>query len=335
MKIYLHGRDNMGWSIDSDHMNTKKFLKDIGHTITNNILRAELVHSVWWNQLLEKKYYLLRFKRRVIATATNEIRPDNPDYLKAKKFVTLWIAPSIRQFEVLRKDGVNVAYQPFYVDEKVFRKHEKSKEELANLLGIHYGIIKDKLLIGSFQRDTLGADLMSPKWQKSPETLIQILSLLPARDKWLLILAGPRRHFIINECEKKRIPYLYYGVKPLQKLDDITLNNLDQEKMALLYNLIDCYIVTSKSEGGPKAILEASFSKTFLFSTNVGFASDILDECCIYDNSNTVVNYLCQLIKQQNADFFEERIMRNFVNVNEVCSYKVMRERWNRIYEKI
>lgn len=168
----------------------------------------------------------MRFKRKIIATATNKIDPDNRDYLRAKKWVTLWIAPSKKQFDTLKADGVNVAYQPFYVDEKVFRKLDKSRIEIATLLGIDFGLIKDKFLIGSFQRDTLGTDMKSPRWQKGPELLVEILSSLPDKDRWVLVLAGPRRHFIINECEKNGIPYYYYGLKPTTGVDDIGVNTL-------------------------------------------------------------------------------------------------------------
>ncbi len=335
MQIYLHGRDKMGWSIDSDLMHTEKLLKGIGHCITKNFIKAEVVHSVWWNQLLARRNYFLRIKSKVIAVATNRIGPDNKEYLKAKKSVTLWIAPSRRQFDILEADGVHVAYQPFYVDENVFRRFDKSRREIAALLGIDFDLIKNKFLIGSFQRDTLGSDLISPKWQKGPELLIDILSSLPDKDRWLLLLAGPRRHFIINECEKKGIPYYYYGVKPIRGIDDISTNTLGQQKMPLLYNLIDCYIVTSKSEGGPKAITEACFCKTLIFSTDVGLSSDILDRRCIFRNINTIATTLSQLINANNKDYFKNLNINNFEKANSLCSFEIMKERWRQIYGEI
>lgn len=335
MRIYLHGRDGIGWSIDSDRNHTERFLKENGHTITNNLITSQVVHSVWWNQLLARRYYLLRFKEKIIATATNRIDSDNKDYLKAKKLVTLWIAPSKRQFDILRNDGVQVAYQPFYVNEKLFRKRNKSRKEIASLLGIEYDLIKDKFLIGSFQRDTLGTDLKSPKWQKNPELLVEILSFLPDKDKWLSVLAGPRRHFVIREFEKKGIPYYFYGRKPSGGIDDLIINTIEADKIALLYNLIDCYIVTSKSEGGPKSVIEASFCKTIIFSSDVGLAPDILDSRCIYKDVTTIKAYLVQLIKAKNQDYFNKLIMNNFNNASAICSYKIVKERWNQIYKVI
>lgn len=335
MQIFLHGNDNIGWSIDSDRKHTERFLKEIGHTLTNNIIKAGVVHSVWWNQLLTRRNYFLKFKKKIIATATNNVDPDNRYYLKAKKWVTLWIAPSKRQFDIFRNDGVQVAYQPFYVNEEVFKKIDKSKEEIAKILDIDFNLIKDKFLIGSFQRDTLEADLKSPKWQKDPKLLVDMLSSLSDRNRWLLFLAGPRRHFIIKECKKKGIPFYYYGKKPFAGIDDLTINIINEDRMALLYNLIDCYIVTSKSEGGPKAILESSFCKTLIFSTDVGHAPDILDNRCILNNINTVTKYFTQLINGENYDYFSGLIINNFKNVSTICSYKSTKKRWKQIYESI
>ena len=109
MQVYLHGRDNIGWSIDIDRKHIELFLRDISLVITKNFIKADVIHSVWWNQLLAKRYYLLRLKKKIIATATNEIDLNNKDYLKAKKFVSLWIAPNGRQYETLKSDGVKVA----------------------------------------------------------------------------------------------------------------------------------------------------------------------------------------------------------------------------------
>jgi hypothetical protein len=335
MQIYLHGRDNINWSIDSDRAHTARFLTDLGHTITNNFVAAQILHSVWWNQLFNSRNFFLRLKRRIIATVTNKLEPNNSDYLRFKKWVTLWVVPSKRQFDILKADGVPVAYQPFYVDEKVFRRFDKSREEIAALLGIDFELIRDKFLIGSFQRDTLGTDLKSPKWQKNPELLIEILYSLPDKDRWLLVLAGPRRHFIINECEKRGLPYYYYGVKPTPGVDDMSVNILDHTRMALLYNLLDVCLVTSKSEGGPKAIQESSFSKTLIFSTGVGAAPDILDKRCLFDDVEAVHNSLIKLIRSEDKAYFNELTSFNFKNASAICSYSIMKNRLQEIYESI
>ena len=39
-----------------------------------------------------------------------------------------------------------------------------------------------------------------------------------------------------------------------------------------LYNILDLYLVTSRIEGGPQAILECALTKTPILSTDVGVA---------------------------------------------------------------
>ena len=49
-----------------------------------------------------------------------------------------------------------------------------------------------------------------------------------------------------------------------------------------LYNILDLYLVTSRIEGGPQAILECALNKTPILSTDVGVASEILDPKSIF-----------------------------------------------------
>ena len=150
-----------------------------------------------------------------------------------------------------------------------------NKNELLNEFSIPEKLFKDKVIIGSFQRDSLGSDLTQPKWQKNPELFINLLKELP-KDKFILLLAGPRRHFVINNCKKYNIPYYYIG-REIDG-DDLDINTLEIDQMPLLYHLTDIYLVTSASEGGPKAVMEAATTKTFILSTDVGLAPDFLNK---------------------------------------------------------
>ena len=50
-----------------------------------------------------------------------------------------------------------------------------------------------------------------------------------------------------------------------------------------LYNCLDLYIVSSRYEGGPQAILECAASKTPILSTKVGVAPEVLHPESIYE----------------------------------------------------
>ena len=58
------------------------------------------------------------------------------------------------------------------------------------------------------------------------------------------------------------------------------------EELNELYNILDLYIVSSRIEGGPQAIVECGITKTPIISTDVGFASDILSSESIFDMNN-------------------------------------------------
>jgi glycosyltransferase involved in cell wall biosynthesis len=58
----------------------------------------------------------------------------------------------------------------------------------------------------------------------------------------------------------------------------ISLNELNE-----LYNCLDLYVVSSRVEGGPRAIVEAGITKTPIISTDVGIASELMSRESIYD----------------------------------------------------
>ena len=58
------------------------------------------------------------------------------------------------------------------------------------------------------------------------------------------------------------------------------------ETLNELYNCLDLYVVSSRVEGGPQAILECSITKTPIISTDVGVSSEILSSKSIFNMEN-------------------------------------------------
>ena len=126
-------------------------------------------------------------------------------------------------------------------------------------------------LIGSFQRDTESNDLSSPKLIKGPDIFLKIVNEIYQKNSNMrIVLAGKNRQFLISEFEKLNIPYKYFEMVNPSKLNE-------------LYNILDLYLVTSRIEGGPQAIMEASITRTPILSTDVGVASEILHENSIFE----------------------------------------------------
>lgn len=291
--MYLYGRESVDWSINSDYYYTKILLNSIINvTTTKNPFKAHIFYFVWWNQSLKFLKILKYFNKKIVVVVTNDLDHQIDIVKKASQYIDVWVCSNQKQIKTLNQLNCRYFYHPFYVDEKVFHNLQKQKYEICNVLNISHAQFENKILIGSFQRDTQGGCLTIPKWQKNPELLLECLNNISNKNIHV-ILAGPRRHWIVNQLTKKRIPFTFIGSLPHDGKDDIIENNLSSKTINLLYNLIDIYIVSSKSEGGPKAIPECILTKTLLISTNVGFAPDFLNNDQIFEN------------KQQFAEIFD------------------------------
>ena len=89
----------------------------------------------------------------------------------------------------------------------------------------------------------------------------------------MVVLTGKRRNYVINALKENGIEYKYFEMVNVEKLNE-------------LYNVLDIYIVTSRVEGGPQAILECAITKTPIISTDVGVAKEILPEESIFQMEN-------------------------------------------------
>ena len=158
---------------------------------------------------------------------------------------------------------------PFWVNQNIWFEIE-NKDNLKK----KYGIDKETYCIGSFQRDTEGSDLITPKLSKGPDRLVKIIDRLKDKhEKIEVILTGKRRNYVITELEKKNIKYKYFEMVDFSKINE-------------LYNLLDLYIVSSRFEGGPQSILECAATKTPIISTDVGIAKEILNVGSIFNMEN-------------------------------------------------
>ena len=127
----------------------------------------------------------------------------------------------------------------------------------------------DAYVVGSFQRDTEGTDLISPKLEKGPDLFIETLKKIE-KDNLFVLLGGWRRQYVINRLEEEGIGYKFIEMAPLELLRE-------------MYAACDLYVVASRVEGGPQAILESAAMKIPIISRDVGMASAVLSGNCIVD----------------------------------------------------
>lgn len=154
---------------------------------------------------------------------------------------------------------------PFWTNSKMWFPLDKK------LCRSNLSLPDNKFIIGSFQRDTEGSDLISPKLEKGPDWLVDTIELYLKEKDVHVLLGGWRRQYVISRLESLGIPYTY------KELPDFkTLNKM--------YNALDLYLVTARYEGGPQALVECGLTKTPLISTNVGLAKEILNPVSYTNN---------------------------------------------------
>lgn len=341
-KIFIDGKDGTGWSIDSDRFQLSACISAAGFEQTDSLYKADVVHNVWWNLL--GSFNVRNTIRKVLrtptlATASNFVNLEDEGYALKKEFtkvssgVTAWLAPSVRQKTMFDKHNIRSFYFPFLVDLDLFKPIIRTPE-LYERIGIPVSLTEGRVVIGSFQRDSLGSDLTKPKWQKGPEQLVSLLKVLPP-EKYLLLLAGPRRHYLIGECKKYGIPYFYIGKETT--VDDLVLNALPIDKMPDLYAITDIYLVTSRSEGGPKAAIEATSSKTFILSTDVGLAPDFISEENVFDDNGAFAKKLHDIVDNYSncKGFIDECIDRQFKKCHNLLSTSAIITRLKSIYTQL
>jgi glycosyltransferase involved in cell wall biosynthesis len=132
--------------------------------------------------------------------------------------------------------------------------------------------------VGSFQRDTEGFDLKTPKLEKGPDLFCDYLIRNRSKMKNLhVLLGGWRRQYVENRLNEAKIPYTLFEKSNI-------------EIVKLLYASCDLYIVSSRHEGGPQAIIEAAAMKIPIISTDVGIVRSILSDNCIVDIEKNYYN---------------------------------------------
>lgn len=158
-----------------------------------------------------------------------------------------------------------ITVAPFWVNQNIW--FEMDKTQCRKKLNLP----QDSFMIGSFQRDTEGHDLISPKLEKGPDQFCDIVEKIYSKNKNIhILLGGWRRNYIISRLQSKNIPFTY-----IERPDFKVLN--------IMYNCLDLYLVSARHEGGPQSIPESCITKTPIISTNVGCADIFLNKKSIYN----------------------------------------------------
>jgi len=131
------------------------------------------------------------------------------------------------------------------------------------------GIPADAFCVGSFQKDSQGwGSSLEPKLIKGPDIFLAVIEKLVAspvvdRNKLRVLLTAPAREYVKQGLDYLGVPYVHHILD-------------DYYQISQYYQAIDVYLITSRSEGGPKALLESWATGVPVVSTYVGMSADLI-----------------------------------------------------------
>ena len=306
MKIHLNSAKE-NWVVDRFREEWYKYNSSISTKIIRNSDIVWII-SPWTWQKINKK---ILSKKKVICSIYH-LDEDKFDQKQLDEFnlrdeyVDFYHVISENTKKQIKKlTNKPIVSIPFWVNQEIWKDINEK-----DILREKYKLDLDSYLIGSFQRDTEGKDLISPKLSKGPDQFIKIIKEYKEKNKKIgVILAGKRRNFIIENLERLDIPFNYFEMVDFKELNE-------------LYNCLDLYIVSSRYEGGPQAVMECAITRTPIISTDVGVASEILHPNSIF-SMNSFMN------AKPNIDYAYEKVQKYLIP----NGFENFRKIINQVYE--
>ena len=224
--------------------------------------------------------YILRYPRRYLSAFTHVAFPYFHGYPDSGEPVAIECYNNLKRFHS-KISRVQVSHSRMHdlilstgIDpSKVFRIpiginmafFKRQTPESRNVMRNKYGIPQQAVVIGSFQKDGNGwGQGTTPKLIKGPDVFLKAVKIIrESIPEIFVFLSGPARGYVKKGLERLKIPYKH-----------IYLN--DYPEIGELYQCLDLYIVASREEGGPKAVLESMASGIPLVTTRVGQAMDMV-----------------------------------------------------------
>lgn len=213
---------------------------------------------------------------------------------------------------------------PLGIDLRLFNPPSQSqKSAVRDALNIP----KDKIIIGSFQKDGLGwGKGLEPKLIKGPDIFVKAVEKISKDHPVFVLLVGPSRGYIKNELIKRNIPFKDIGY----------FKNF--REVAGYYHCLDLYLISSRIEGGPRQVLEAWASGIPIVSTKVGMVQDIAKNGTdILLTEIEDVDDIAEKAKSilTNENLREQLIEQGLKSVTNYSWDKIAKRYYNELYSKL
>ncbi len=228
--------------------------------------------------------------------------------------------------DILVKNGLDrnkIIISPIGIDLNLFHKYSAEKR---NQIKKELKLPENKIIIGSFQKDGAGwGEGNEPKLIKGPDIFCDTVEEIAKKHNIHILLTGPARGYVKNRLKNAGIDYTYHFLK----------NYFD---IVNYYNVLDLYIVSSRAEGGPKAITESMACGVPIISTKVGMAAEIIkhgENGFIVDieKSNLLADFSCKII--ENNELRKKIINQALSDVKNYTWEKTVKNLYEKIYEKL
>lgn len=266
MKVYALA-PNENWICDRQVEEFNKYFSEIA---TKNIHEADVIWLVanWCYHLVPRN--LLKTKK--VVTMMHHVDPTKFDshqqaiFKDRDSLTDVYNVPN----EFTKQFIEQYTTKPIYVvgcwyDPNVWNL-EMSHYDAKN----YFNIPTHNFVIGSFQKDTEANG--QPKLSKGPDVFCDYVERVATSNTHVL-LSGYRRSYVINRLQEAGIKYTY---REKVSIDDLKI----------MYRACNLYVVGSRCEGGPQAILEAPALQVPIVSSYMGMAPMVLDKHCIIDFKN-------------------------------------------------
>lgn len=225
----------------------------------------------------------------------------------------------------LIKFGLNedkIIVIPIGVDLELFTQFSKEeKQKIKKKLQLP----ENKLIIGSFQKDGVGwGEGNKAKMIKGPDVFCDIVEKTAQKHDIHILLTGPARGYVKNRLKKSGISYSHTFLK-------------NYSDIVQYYNVLDLYIVSSRAEGGPKAITESMACGIPVISTNVGMAPEIIKNgkngfITNIEDVKSLSNYASEIL--ENEDLKNTIIENALKDVKNYSWQKTSNQLFEKIYSK-
>lgn len=273
----LYVVENADWSVrwDGFYISRGVSARGINCVIgkSNEIRSARLIHFGCLSLCLKGAARAFQEDRLIIATLFHGNFGINPE-LDGKLNQFLQLVPCLARvvvanqimFERLVSWGVpesKLVLIPLGVDLDQF--HPVAPDQKRELRD-RYGIPNSATCIGSFHKDGEGwGDGKQPKFIKGPDVFVDVVEKLSNRFPVHCLLTGPSRGYVKDALYARGIPFTHHFFENYWDIADF-------------YHCLDLYLITSREDGGPKALLEAPACGIPVVSSRVGMAPEVIGE---------------------------------------------------------